>query len=1299
MRPSFIILSSLLLNLSPTAVAASIPAIARAPTLDNDTSLVDLPSSAALTLLASLAENETLSDEDRNPYVVHPDQIPILNETKYSAPNISFLDLVETTTKRKRQDPGNVALRIMPLGASITQGLNTVEHPDASTDIGYRLSLRQFLRNRAYEVNYIGSKKNGNFADNENEGHPGLQIHAVHEVMNPVLSNQKPNLILLNAGTNDCVQADDSTLTPVDTGITWVTKIPDRIRSMLNDIYDQSEGVTVILSTLLPNFTPGTAGGYITLANQGIRNLYNEQYALGRRIILADMDMDGYWNQATDYSDVTHPNDAGYKKMAGIWAAAFLEVEKASFLVAPIDTGLGGDDSSGECMPSSGSFASAVTSVDFDWGANDGTYSHSSTLKMTETWSVGPFNKSLLSYNQFHFAQLVSLEDTDLLAQDELIVILDPEQRAYNSKKSSKALPKAYFQYRYNYGNSELDEHWTDVDIVGQGTPECLSRGVRFGDVNGDGLDDFICVNSEGSPFVSLNRGGSPPTFEYIGQIYSDRFTQAQTRLADIDGDGRLDYCGMDVSGDAWCHRNGGTGDAPTAKYKGYWQGMLLGAGGPTWDSLQTDVAGVRFLDINGDGRADYVFVNDDGSTMIYINQRGDRNDGPGLKPHWVQALVSHKGFPDDETMSRNRILFGRVYGSGRQDYIQIIESKSGKEYSYKFSVWQNTGSGGTKLNGDGVRFCDLDGDGLDDLVNIWGGGMVDAQQRVDNGDGSFSWTDWGRIAELAIDRKFVHLADWDGDGRCDLLTVDKSTGDVVLHKNYLLTKQFTNGDGSYRDYSPHIAAGTSVVNYLCMDPDGRTVGWLNQKSGLSALNQIKVSVGFDRQNHRWADVDGDGKVDFIWVDKHTGNVQFWINNGFVPSIGSSMNWVGYSSSWMTGQDRGDNVLFPSMVKDSKRADYYIVHPRTGRGTTYLNDCSGDGGVGPGPDEGAGPTDPGFSIPTLPDPNGGSYTGNSSCVYDKRSLGRRATCIPPDAAVIAAASSKFPGVDWVTTAKTCNEPAFSDLVDTHAKAIEMMELTPDLKSAWETPGFNRYFVASTLWQETDAWDAQSGKYAAVLDWAKRDPGVPITPQKQTTYYCGNPSWAKPRDHCSQYTGALTFTPTYNPDCKNCNQIALCPKYFDTKRVDEITATKQRVENLPYGQQWASREHLLIHEWFHNYMNDAVPSARWHIKDVQDTIDGQKLPIYGAGRAAHYAWQGVGSGSVLDGTIMEKTMENADSFAWMISYNWYDDVWVWADDGRWRGTTTKREMDEDALGVRREGLWERSVKKLTDWLLH
>lgn len=50
-------------------------------------------------------------------------------------------------------------------------------------------------------------------------------------------------------------------------------------------------------------------------------------------------------------------------------------------------------------------------------------------------------------------------------------------------------------------------------------------------------------------------------------------------------------------------------------------------------------------------------------------------------------------------------------------------------------------------------------------------------------------------------------------------------------------------------------------VDYICMDPNGRSRGWLNTASGVKAMspNQIKVSVGFDRSNHQWADVNGDG--------------------------------------------------------------------------------------------------------------------------------------------------------------------------------------------------------------------------------------------------------------------------------------------------------------------------------------------------------------------------------------------------------------------------------------------------------
>jgi hypothetical protein len=53
------------------------------------------------------------------------------------------------------------------------------------------------------------------------------------------------------------------------------------------------------------------------------------------------------------------------------------------------------------------------------------------------------------------------------------------------------------------------------------------------------------------------------------------------------------------------------------------------------------------------------------------------------------------------------------------------------------------------------------------------------------------------------------------------------------------------------------------------MYPNGRSAGWLNKPNELQTMpstipNQIKVSEGFDRAQHRWADVNGDGKVDLM---------------------------------------------------------------------------------------------------------------------------------------------------------------------------------------------------------------------------------------------------------------------------------------------------------------------------------------------------------------------------------------------------------------------------------------------------
>jgi hypothetical protein len=51
-------------------------------------------------------------------------------------------------------------LRIMPLGASITQGV------ESSDDNGYRKLLRQQLRWKGWKVNMVGTKNDGTMSDN-----------------------------------------------------------------------------------------------------------------------------------------------------------------------------------------------------------------------------------------------------------------------------------------------------------------------------------------------------------------------------------------------------------------------------------------------------------------------------------------------------------------------------------------------------------------------------------------------------------------------------------------------------------------------------------------------------------------------------------------------------------------------------------------------------------------------------------------------------------------------------------------------------------------------------------------------------------------------------------------------------------------------------------------------------------------------------------------------------------------------------------------------------------------------------
>ncbi|KDN64661.1 putative GDSL-like Lipase/Acylhydrolase [Colletotrichum sublineola] len=210
---------------------------------------------------------------------------------------------------------GNVSLRIMPLGASITFG-------EKSTDgNGYREALRNMLVADGNPVEMVGFHPNGTMVNNQNEGWPGFRIDQVQAKAQISVPVTLPNLVLINAGTNDCVQDYDT------------DNASARMLEMLDYLWMISTRATIVLSTLLPNGN-ATTEACVLRVNGQYKSLIAQQQALSRKIVLADMHSD-QGPLASDLVDGTHPDDAGYVKMANVWFASIKDAASRGWLEAP----------------------------------------------------------------------------------------------------------------------------------------------------------------------------------------------------------------------------------------------------------------------------------------------------------------------------------------------------------------------------------------------------------------------------------------------------------------------------------------------------------------------------------------------------------------------------------------------------------------------------------------------------------------------------------------------------------------------------------------------------------------------------------------------------------------------------------------------------------------------------------------------------------------------------------------------------------------------------------------------------
>jgi len=152
-------------------------------------------------------------------------------------------------------------------------------------------------------------------------------------------------------------------------------------------------------------------------------------------------------------------------------------------------------------------------------------------------------------------------------------------------------------------------------------------------------------------------------------------------------------------------------------------------------------------------GRDDWMYMKGDGSTTTYTNTRScvKGKEGDGLNVAWRQAFFTGKssgpthggiGYLQPSKQDwQDRIHFARIYGTipafgnlGVKDYV-YIESTKGTEKAFKFkiNVWKNLGSGGTKLEADGNKYCNMHGwdNGRSDYVWVWSDGRMDREYAL----------------------------------------------------------------------------------------------------------------------------------------------------------------------------------------------------------------------------------------------------------------------------------------------------------------------------------------------------------------------------------------------------------------------------------------------------------------------------------------------------------------------------------------------------------------------------------------
>ena len=319
------------------------------------------------------------------------------------------------------------------------------------------------------------------------------------------------------------------------------------------------------------------------------------------------------------------------------------------------------------------------------------------------------------------------------------------------------ALPATQFSYQASIRSMTEDTGYSTSTMPNFISLAGFDNGVRIAEVNGDGLPDIIYAHESGSIWrIYTNDGDGTGWTQDTGYsttslpyFISLAGYDNGVRAIDVNGDGFDDLIRSHESGSDWRIFINNTDGTGWTKDTGYSTTSL-----PHFITAAGNDNGVRIVDVNGDGLAD--LFHSHASTpvrKIYLND----GDGTGWTQDTNYALSNLPYFLDNAS-NDDGVRMIDINGDGLPDIIRkrefsdnnriFINDGDGTGWTEATSTATTTIPNFASQNGydEGVRFADINGDGLTDVIQAHESG---GRKHVyfNDGDGT-GWTEVQRMRQ-----------------------------------------------------------------------------------------------------------------------------------------------------------------------------------------------------------------------------------------------------------------------------------------------------------------------------------------------------------------------------------------------------------------------------------------------------------------------------------------------------------------------------------------------------------------------